>query len=65
MSNEIEKTPEQIKADLINDLFSVSTVMDEVWNYHPDNPNKKDVIEEYNTLLKIKSQIEEEISNLG
>lgn len=65
MSNEIEKTPEQIKADLINDLFSVSTVMDEVWNYHPDNPNKKDVVEEYNTLLKIKSQIEEEISNLG
>jgi hypothetical protein len=65
MSNEIEKTPEQIKEDLINDLFSVSTVMDEVWNYHPDNPNKKDVVEEYNTLLKIKSQIEEEISNLG
>jgi len=65
MSNEIEKTPEQIKADLINDLFSVSTVMDEVWNYHPENPNKKDIVEEYNTLLKIKSQIEEEISNLG
>jgi hypothetical protein len=65
MSNEIEKTPEQIKADLINDLFSVTTVMDEVWNYHPENPNKKDIVEEYNTLLKIKSQIEEEISNLG
>lgn len=65
MSKEIEKTPEQIKADLINDLFSVSTVMDEIWNYHPENPNKKDVVEEYNTLLKIKSQIEEEISNLG
>lgn len=65
MSNEIEKTPEQIKADLINDLFSVTTVMDEVWNYHPENPNKKDIVEEYNTLLKIKSQIEEEIANLG
>jgi len=65
MSKEIKKTPEQIKADLINDLFSVSTVMDEIWNYHPENPNKKDVVEEYNTLLKIKSQIEEEISNLG
>lgn len=65
MNKEIEKTPEQIKTDLINDLFSVSTVMDEIWNYHPENPNKKDVVEEYNTLLKIKSQIEEEISNLG
>lgn len=64
MNKEVEKTPEQIKTDLINDLFSVSTVMDEIWNYHPENPNKKDVVEEYNTLLKIKSQIEEEISNL-
>ena len=35
---------EEQKADLINDLIAVSTVMDELWCYHPDNPKKKDVI---------------------
>jgi len=55
---------EEQKANLINDLIAVSTVMDEIWNYHPDNPNKKDVITEYNQLLKIKGDIENELESL-
>jgi len=55
---------EEQKANLVNDLIAVSTVMDEIWNYHPDNPNKKDVVEEYKTLEKIKVDIESEIANL-
>lgn len=60
---EQEKLEEQ-KANLINDLLAVSTVMEEVWNYHPDNPNQKDVIKEYQTLLQIQKDIETELKGL-
>ncbi len=49
----------QQKSELINDLVATSTVMDEVWRYHPDNPNKKDIIKEYNILKKIHKDIEQ------
>ena len=62
--SEQEKLEEQ-KANLINDLLAVSTVMEEVWNYHPDNPNQKDVIKEYQTLLQIQKDIEAELKELG
>lgn len=62
--SEQEKLEEQ-KANLINDLLAVSTVMEEVWNYHPDNPDKKDVIKEYQTLLQIQKDIEDELKELG
>jgi len=62
--SEQEKLEEQ-KANLINDLLAVSTVMEEVWNYHPDNPNKKDVVKEYQTLLQIQKDIETELKELG
>lgn len=55
---------DQQKTELINDLLAVSTVMEEVWNYHPDNPDKKDVIKEYKTLLKIQKDIEAELKEL-
>jgi len=53
------------KTDLINDLLAVGTVMDEVWKYHPDNPKQKDVIAEYNQLLKIQGDIELELRGLS
>ena len=53
------------KEQLINDLIATVTVMDEIYNYHPDNPNKKDVVAEYNTLLKIKTELEKEIEDLN
>lgn len=62
MSN--KETLEEQKANLVNDLIALSTVMDEIWNYHPDNPNQKDVVAEYNQLLKIKGDIENELESL-
>ena len=32
------------KSELVADLVATVTVMEEVWKYHPDNPNKKDVV---------------------
>ena len=55
---------DQQKSELINDLVATSTVMDEVWRYHPDNPNKKDIIKEYNILKKIHNDIEQELNEL-
>jgi len=53
------------KSELINDLLATSTVMEEVWRYHPENPEKKDVIEEYNILKQIQKDIESELAELG
>lgn len=55
---------DQQKSELVNDLLATSTVMEEVWRYHPDNPNKKDVIKEYNILKQIQSDIEQELAEL-
>ena len=55
---------EQQKAELINDLLATSTVMEEVWRYHPENPEKKDVIKEYNILKQIQKDIESELADL-
>jgi len=55
---------EEVRAELINDLVATATVMEELWNYHPDNPDKKDVVEEYKVLVKIQKDIEKEIAEL-
>ena len=59
-----EETLEEQKAELINDLLATSTVMEEVWRYHPDNPEKKDVVTEYNILKQIQKDIESELTEL-
>ena len=52
------------KSELIADLIATSTVMEEVWNYHPDNPDRKDPVTEYEKLKQIKSDVEREIDEL-
>lgn len=65
---EIELTPQQIKdnrkSELIEDLMATSTVMEEVWKYHPENPNNYDIVKEYNILKKIQKDIELELEGL-
>jgi hypothetical protein len=62
MSQQQEK--ENLKTDLINDLISVTVVMEEIWKYHPSNPNKIDIITEYENLEKIKQLIELDLDRL-
>ena len=59
-----ELTLEEQKAELINDLISVASVMDELWSFHPENPNQKDIVADYNQLVKIKGDIEFELASL-
>jgi|TARA_R110001606_G_scaffold25647_1_gene83233 hypothetical protein len=52
------------KNDLMEDILAVNTVIEEVWNYHPSNPNKADIEEEYEKLLEIKSDLQKELVEL-
>ena len=65
---ELKLTPQQIKnnrkSELIEDLMATSTVIEEVWRYHPENPKKFDVVKEYNVLKKIQKDIELELEGL-
>ena len=42
-----QKEKDHQKSELISDLLATTTVLEEIWNYHPDNPNKKDVVKEW------------------
>lgn len=53
------------KSSLIDDLLATTTVMEELWHYHPKNPNKKDIVTEYQVLEKIKEEIEQELEKLN
>ena len=54
-----------LKTELVNDLMATTTVMEELWRYHPENPNKKDVVSEYEILKRVQLGIEKEIKELG
>jgi hypothetical protein len=54
-----------LKTELVNDLIATTTVMEELWRYHPENPDKKDVVSEYEALKGIQEGINKEIKELG
>ena len=55
---------ENIKEGLMNDLFRVTTLMEELWEYHPKNPNGIDVEKSFDTYQRIKDKIEKHLSEL-
>ena len=54
-------TLEEQKVELINDLISVTSVMEDLWRFHPENSNQEDVVAEYAQLQKMQGDIENEI----
>jgi len=38
------------KSQLINDLIEVEDRIDELWEYHPENPNVIDVVSMFNEM---------------
>ena len=65
MEKSIQEQKEEKRVELINDLAATATVMDELWRYHPENPNKVDIVKEYSALQKMQSDIEQEIKDLA
>ena len=57
-------TLEEQKGELINDLISVTSIMEDLWRFHPENPNQEDVVDEYAQLQKIEGVITDEIKAL-
>ena len=51
------------RVKLIDELMTVVQIMDELYRYHPDNPNRFNVAEEYKILAERKVQIEAELEN--
>ena len=47
------------KEELLQDLLATVTVMDELWHYHPDNPYKKDITQEFKVLETLKNILDE------
>ena len=56
---------DQRKAELINTLIEVEERIDELWEYHPENPNRIDVESEFNDLQRTAILIQSQIEELG
>jgi hypothetical protein len=46
---------------LLDELMSVIQIMDELYRYHPENPNQVDVASEFKRLAERKAKIEEKL----
>ena len=55
---------EDQKSELINDLMATVTILEELWSYHPDNPKKVNIVDEYKKLQQIKVDVENEIEEV-
>ena len=54
MTTEVQKQ----RTQMIDELMSISTVMDELFRYHPDNPNKVDVVQEFQKMAIRKVELQ-------
>lgn len=53
------------KAELINALLEIEDRIDELWDFHPENPNRINVEEEFENLQKTALLIETQLDELG
>jgi hypothetical protein len=49
---------------LIDELLCIANELDETFRYHPDNPNKVNVVEQFKYLSERKVEIEDELNKL-
>ncbi len=52
------------KIELVNELILLTKVTEELWSYHPENPNKIDVEKQYYTIQGRITKLQDEISKL-
>ena len=56
---------EDIKAELVNALIEIEDRIDELWEYHPENPNCIDVVDEFEKLQKTALLLQTQLEELG
>lgn len=49
---------------LLNTLADLALVKDELWKYHPDNPKKKNVVQEYAKICAEIAGVEGQLASL-
>ena len=54
----------QEKSDLINRLMEIEERIEELWEFHPDNPDAVDIVDEFNKLQRDASGIEDYLQTL-
>ena len=54
----------QEKADLINRLMEIEEQIQDLWEFHPDNPNAVDIVTRFNDLQRDASTIESYLETL-
>jgi hypothetical protein len=59
------KEKQELKIELVNEVIFLNDRMEDLWRYHPDNPNKIDVVWEYNNMKNELDLIEDRIQQLG
>ena len=52
------------KEDFINELLHLQRVSEELYDYHPDNPDKVDVVGSYTKIQLQIRELEDQISKL-
>jgi len=52
------------KIALVNELIFLTKITEELWSYHPNNPNKIDVEKQYYIMQGKISKLQEEIDKL-
>jgi len=53
------------KAELINALIEIEERIDELWEYHPENPNRINVEGEFDSLQRTAILLQNQIDELG
>ena len=56
LDKELNISRDNKRAELVNSIIFLTQRMDEMWTYHPENPNKLDIVVEYKSM---KEQIDE------
>ena len=58
-----QEEKEKLRGELVNEAIFLSDIQDQLWRYHPDNPQKVDVVWEYEQcqaqMVKIENKIKE------
>ena len=53
------------KANLINEVIFLSDIANHYWEFHPENPDKVDVVVEYDRIKTQIQDLENRIEKLG
>jgi len=56
---------QELKANLINNIIFYNDQLEILWKYHPENPNKVDIVLEYDNLKNEIHLLEDQIQQLG